>query len=188
MKRKLVTVLLTGALFASFAAMAQTGEGEGSSSFAPAMTPASGQTPDALTAGSAYYFVPASAFSRRSSIASTTYSGGGCITMNGPSSTDGALATDIQIPDGASIIGVRYFYANSTASNYVTVSITSFDGASGFNDIVLDASPAQAGFGDKYIALATAEVVDNFTKSYAIQAYPTGTPIFCGARVFYSTP
>lgn len=188
MKRKFLTGLLTSSLLVTSAAIAQTGEGEGSLSFPAAITSASGHTPDALSATTAYYFVPASAFSRRSSVASTTYSGGGCITMNGPSRLNGAITTDIQIPDGASILGVRYFFANTDATHSVDVTITTFDGASNFTDLVLGSSPAQSGFGDQYAALTTPAIVDNLNKSYVIQAYPTGTPTFCGARVFYSVP
>lgn len=189
MKPKFVTVLFAGTLLASFAAVSQAGEGEGRISFAPAMTPGSEHAPDSITPTSAYYFVPASTFNRRSSMASTSDAGAGCIKMNGPTYNGGAIAADIQIPNGSSLLGVRYYYADTSATNSITLTLTSFDGASNYSDLVLGVSPAQVGYNSDYLTLASPVIVDNYLSSYVIQAYPSGSsPTFCGARVFYSVP
>lgn len=188
MKWKFEKFLVACALCVSFAATAQTSEGEASSPFAQVQSGNRAQAPDALTATSAYYFVAASAFTARSSITSTSYSGGGCIKMNGPEQ-DGAINTDIQIPDGASIVGMRFFYADTTAFNLVNVYLLAFDGASNSVELVSGSSQAHVGYGNTYLALTTPFVVDNFAQSLAIQVVPMGTtPTFCGARVYYSVP
>ncbi len=133
-----------------------------------------------------YYFVPASAFTRRASSNVTTYVSGGCIQAK----SDFAVS-DIQIENGASIVGLRVYYKDTDASNSVTAYVTAYDGSGTTTDYGPVSSTAQAGYGSVYFGIDPNVVVNNSANSYVfnvMQSGPSATTAICGARLFYSIP
>jgi hypothetical protein len=85
-----------------------------------------------------YKWYPGSTFHPRSSSTGYTYEANGCIsaTSNAP------FTTDLQVPDGARLIGVRfYFYDTVAASSLLFAS--NYDGLGDVDDLASAASTAQ---------------------------------------------
>lgn len=131
-----------------------------------------------------YLFVAGSAFKPRSSSQSVTYAGAGCI-----SSTE-AVTTDLQLPDGAEIFGVRTYYYNMGQLGSVTTFLTVYDGAGNYTDLLAAPSTMNAGYASEYFYFdfGTGPIVDNLPQSCVLTAR-TGTDLLlCGMRVYYGAP
>ena len=134
-------------------------------------------------ATSHYLFVAGSALVPRSGSTTVTYNGAGCVSAVGD-----YLTTDLQLPAGSTLEGVRTYYYDNAATGSVSSAITRYDGSGGFLDLLIPTLPHATGYANGYNVLATPEVIDNVTYSYVLLASTgTGTRI-CGLRVFYSTP
>lgn len=131
---------------------------------------------------SAYQFVAGSAFSARTSAQSVTYPGAGC------KFSDGALTTDVQLPEGASVSGVRLYYYNSGAAGNVGLFFTIYDGAGAVSDLLSATSTMNSGYSSEYFSLPAPHLVNNADNSYVLTGTMSANLRFCGARVFYSTP
>jgi hypothetical protein len=131
---------------------------------------------------SAYQFVAGSAFTSRTSTQSVTYPGSGC------KFSDGALTTDVQLPSGATVNGVRLYYYNNAAPGSVGLFFTNYDGAGNFNDLLADSSTMSTGYSSEYFPLPTPHVINNANTAYVLTATMSANLRFCGARVFYATP
>src|SRR5690606_34327933 len=108
------------------------------------------------------------------------YPGAGCTYSNL------ALTTDIQLPDGAKILGVRsFYYNNNQPSDSLTMFLSSYDGAGGLTDHLVMASTFSNGYEDEYASLAMPLLVDNFSQAYVLTATMNSGIRFCGMRVFY---
>ncbi|MCK9538932.1 hypothetical protein [Dokdonella sp.] len=183
---------LAAVLALALPAAAQAIDGpNGPPSFDPALMQFQAEsTNDAATplATDSYYFIPASAFNRIQSNTETTYVAGGCIRITGGFRF---ATTDMQIPTGSSIYGLRVYYKDTDASNMVRGWITTYDGNSVYDELVAVESEVSVGHGSKYLGVTPRPIVDNFAHAYSIDIGQTGSSAstaFCGARVFYSTP
>lgn len=148
-----------------------------------AMTNAQGRALAAVQAGpNGYLFLAGSAFHPRTSSQTLTYEGSGCI------SSDDAVTTDLQLPEGAVINGIRIYYYNMGQPGNVTTFLTVYDGAGTYTDLLVSDSTQDLGYASEYEALPSPETVDNLSQAYVLTANTdTGTQ-FCGVRVFYAAP
>jgi hypothetical protein len=137
------------------------------------------QAPDAT---STYLFLAGSAFTSRTSAQTVSYPGSGC------TYTDGAVTTDVQLPSGSSVIGVRLYYYDLSTSGSVGIFLTTYDGAGGITDLVSGSSSVETGYSSEYFALPAPVVVDNASGSYVLTSTMAANLRFCGARIFYSIP
>ncbi len=130
----------------------------------------------------AYLFVAGSALNSRDSSATVTYPGAGC------STTSGALTTDLQLPEGSTLVGVRTYYYDNAASGDVMTFVTRYDGLGNFTDLLVNTLPHASGYANSYTALSSPEVINNANYAYVLTVNTgTGTRI-CGLRVFYQVP
>ncbi len=130
-----------------------------------------------------YLFVAGSAFSPRSSASPMTYAGGGCI-----KSTNDFVATDLQLPDGITVLGIRSYYYNNGQAGNVSAALTTYDGAGAFTDHVIGASTLNTGYADEYFALTTPLVIDNLSRSHVLLGQTAADMLFCGIRVYFQYP
>lgn len=143
------------------------------------LDPASGLAPEATDH---YLFIAGSALTPRDSSSTVTYPGAGCTTVST------ALTTDLQLPHGSTLYGVRTFYYDNAATGSVQTWVTRYNGAGGITDLLNVTLPHATGYLNQYDLLPTAEVINNIDYSYVLTVNTgTGTRI-CGLRVFYSTP
>lgn len=132
-----------------------------------------------------YRFVPAAAFVRRSSSDSLVNDGFGCVYSNLVAGW--ALNADLQMPDGARVMGVRVFYHVPGASGSIRTWFTSYDGAGGFSDLISNATTNTGGYFSEYFPAATPVTIESPYYAYALNARILGSDTqLCGMRVFYS--
>lgn len=130
-----------------------------------------------------YLFIAGSAFNARLSTQTVTYPGAGC------TYSDKAVTTDLQLPDGAQMLGVRtYYYNDGEPTRRVTTFLSTYDGLGGVTDLLSVGSTGTAGYHSEYFALASPVTVDNINKSYVLSAMMDTNLRFCGMRFFYQTP
>lgn len=135
-----------------------------------------------LPAVANYLFIAGSAFTPRSSSQTVTYPGGGCLF------SDDAVTTDLQLPQGATIEGVRLFYS-SNDSEVVSLRLTRYDGVGYLTNILNEDSSLSGGYREDYFSTGSTEVIDNLAYSYALISTMGSTAnALCGMRVFYSEP
>lgn len=149
----------------------------------PAVDDAVSPGPDGTPGSYGYLFVAGSSFSPRASSAPMTYASGGCI-----QSTSDYVVTDMQLPNGAAVLGIRSYYYNNGQSGSVDAALTSYDGAGAFTDHVVGASTLNAGYSDEYFAAGTPVVIDNFNRSYVLLGMTVADMRFCGIRVYFQYP
>lgn len=130
----------------------------------------------------AYLFIAGSALHPRTSGQAVTYEGGGCI------ASDGAVTTDLQLPDGAFILGVRTYYYNMGQPGDLVTYVTIYDGAGVVNDLLSEASTLDSGFVSEHFELSPPATVDNISQSYVLTASIDAGLELCGMRVFYEVP
>jgi hypothetical protein len=130
----------------------------------------------------AYQFVAGSAFTPRTSAQTVTYPGSGCTYSNA------AVTTDVQLPAGSSVLGVRIYYYDLATSGAVGIFFTNYDGAGGFADLLIQTSSLESGYSSEYFELTTPAVIDSATSSYVLTSIMDPNLRFCGARIFYSIP
>ncbi len=129
-----------------------------------------------------YQFVAGSAFNSRTSSQSVTYAGAGCI------NSSAAVTTDLQLPDGAEIYGVRTYYYNMGQPGDVTTFLTVYDGAGNYVDLLAAPSTFDSGYASQHFPLDPNEIVDNLSQSYVLTARTSTDVLICGMRVFYAIP
>lgn len=129
-----------------------------------------------------YLFVTGSAFTPRTSTQTVTYPGAGCISF------DGFVTTDLQLPQGTAIQGVRLYYYDMATPGSVSVFVNSFDGAGGFTSLLTGASTVETGYSSEYFAFGSPVIVDNLSQSLSLIASMATGLRFCGMRVFYDAP
>ena len=132
-----------------------------------------------------YKWYAGSVFHPRFSTTGYTYEGNGCISAT----SDAPFTTDLQVPEGARLYGVRYYFYDMSAGSS-SLFASNYDGLGAFVDFTSVASTDNAaGYGSAYLDITPNYTVDNFLKSLAINWYPnvTGSTMrLCGARAFYS--
>ena len=129
-----------------------------------------------------YLFVAGSAFNARTSTQTVTYPGAGCI------NSTAAVTTDLQLPQGAEIQGIRTYYYDMASAGSVGTYLTVYDGAGGSSDLLNQDSTLESGYASEYFNLAVPVVVDNLAQSYVLTANMAANLRFCGMRVFYDAP
>ncbi len=135
------------------------------------------------TSGSSgYLFVAASAFTPRNSATSVNYIGAGCI------AAPDYVVSDVQLPEGVSVLGVRAYYYNNGLPGGLTTSFTSYDGAGAATDHLFTTTTLNSGYANEYLALPTAETIANADRAYVLQASTPTNMRFCGMRVFFQYP
>ncbi len=143
------------------------------------LDPASGLAPEATDH---YLFIAGSALTPRNGSTTVTYSGAGCTT-----SSDW-LTTDLQLPHGSTLYGVRTYYYDNAATGSLQTAVTRYDGQGDLTDLLLTTLPHGTGYANRYELLPTAEVINNIGYSYVLLVRPGTDTRICGLRVFYSTP
>ncbi|KAA3638318.1 MAG: hypothetical protein DWP95_12945 [Proteobacteria bacterium] len=116
------------------------------------------------------------------------YAGAGCINFD---TAAGFLETNIHLPDGHRIIGVRYFYKDGdTGSSHIQFYRASSNGF--FNSLlILDSTGNSGTYTSVYDALAPTHYVNNAENAYVMRFYTSTTGLdqqMCGARLYMSTP
>ena len=130
--------------------------------------------------GNQYLFLAGSAFTPRTSAQTVTYPGAGC------SNSSAALTTSLELPQGASILGVRLYYYNNGTPNAVGLFLTTYPGDGNSTDQLVASSALNIGYSSEYFALPAAMVVDNVAHAHALTGVTGGTTRLCGMRVFYA--
>lgn len=130
--------------------------------------------------GNQYLFLAGSAFTPRTSSQSVTYPGAGC------TFTDGAITTSLELPDGASILGVRLYYYNNAAPGSVSLFLTSYTGDGGLADLVTGSSTQNTGYTSEFFTPPSSLIIDNAGQSYVLTSTMNAGLRLCGMRVFYS--
>ena len=146
--------------------------------------------PDSLAPASpgatnAYYRVAGSSFIPRDSSTTITYVSSGCVRVGGPYHV---LATDLQLPDGATILYVRTYFYNQGVSSNVTTFVTSYNGVGNLTDYTSFLASGNSGYGST-LSPALNQTVDNSALAYVTTVdVPSNDPNlrFCGIRVNYS--
>lgn len=132
--------------------------------------------------GNQYQFIAGSAFTARASSQVIQYPGAGC------TYTNGAVTTNLQLPEGAEILGVRtYYYNNGEPGNAVATYLTSYDGEGGYTDYLYTSSTKSNGYHNELHQPVSPIPVDNYSNAYVLTAtMTTGSGLrFCGMRILY---
>lgn len=144
-----------------------------------------GGAPTAVPGAHYYYLVSGLNFQPTdSALTTTSYVSGGCI------SSTGAVAAQLLLPNGATVLGIRNFY-NRTNANSNTIYLTRYNASSGaFETLATASATSSSGYGTDLSASIT-HVVDDLTWGYqAIWNNGGGgsANLLCGARVYYTMP
>ncbi|MCB1567179.1 MAG: hypothetical protein KDI78_16485 [Xanthomonadales bacterium] len=132
----------------------------------------------ATTAGF-YQFIAGSAFNPRTSTQTVSYPGAGC------TFSDANLTTDVQLPDGAVLEGIRFFYYDAGGTGGVTIYMTTYDGLGNYTDIGAVGSTLETGYSSEYLDIDPGHVVDNGSNAYVVIVNTNSGTRFCGARIYY---
>lgn len=132
-----------------------------------------------------YFFIAGVAFNRWESSASVSYHAAGCIRT----SWGDYLFSDLPLPSGATLRGVRLFYWNNgNASDGVSLWVARHPGDGNYDYLLTSASSLDTGYSSEYFALPTAEVIDNAGYAYVLHANTKNNSALCGVRLFFDTP
>lgn len=129
-----------------------------------------------------YVFVAGSAFTPRTSAQTVSYPGSGC------TSSDAAVTTDVQLPSGTEVLGVRLYYYDMAAAGSVGVFFTNYNGGGGTSDLITGTSTLESGYSSEFFAAPASVFIDNISGSYVLTATMDAGLRFCGARLFISQP
>ena len=129
-----------------------------------------------------YHFLGGSAFSPVRTSTVYTYGAGNCMTA------DGAMTVDYQLPQGATLLGVRIFYYNNGLAGGVNAYLANYNGAGVAATLLNETTTANTGYASEYFALSPAVTIDNYSATHIVGAWiPAGMKL-CGARLFYEIP
>lgn len=154
-------------------------------------TPLDGHTNEkGFDSGLYYLFFSASGASSNGSTLDYTYEGGGCMSQNN-SILNGDLDVNLQLPDGHSIRGYRYYWYDTSASSSAA-SLFQMDGQGGFTLIDSYDSTGDTGYGSFYSNLTDGDhVVNNTNGAYVIRfnSNENGSgQRMCGVRIAMVAP
>lgn len=158
---------------------------------APVLPAAGANEDDANSVlASDYYFLAGSSFERVDSGILYRYGSSGCMYAT---TTYSALNIDLDVPDGSTLNGARFYFNDTSAASDVSVYLVDYTGLGGIRTLLQSSSSGSAGFSSVYApinATYSPYVVDQF--SYALTAVVTGandvSRQICGVRVFYTLP
>lgn len=154
-------------------------------------TPLDGRTNEkGFDAGLYYLFFSASGASPNGSALDYTYSGAGCMHQNN-SIANGDLDVNLQLPDGHSIRGYRYYWYDSSASSSNAI-LFQLDGQGGLTTLDNYESTGDTGYGSEYNNLTGGDhVVNNTNGAYVIRFNSNedgNTQRMCGVRIAMVAP
>lgn len=129
-----------------------------------------------------YLFIAGSAFTPRSSAQTVTYPGSGC------TFSDAAVTTDVQLPSGTEVLGVRLYYYDMASVGSVGVFFTNYNGTGSSDDLITGASTQESGYSSEFFSAPASVFIDNISGSYVLTATMAAGLRFCGARLFLSQP
>jgi hypothetical protein len=185
-------LVATAVLFAASASSARAAEASSEGpgfpeahnfSYTHALGPDEDARVGASPAGSdQYLFVAGSAFSPRTSTQTVSYPGAGCIF------SDSAVTTDVQLPSGTEVLGVRLYYYDMATLGNVNIFFTNYDGAGDGSDLISGSSTLESGFSSEFFSAPASVFIDNASGSYVLIANMATGLRFCGARLFISQP
>lgn len=130
--------------------------------------------------GDSWLFLAGSAFTPRTSSQAVTYPGGGC------SFSDAAITTSLELPENASIYGVRVYYYSTSPANKLNFYLSTYPGDGTATDLLVGSSTLGVGYATEYFEAPSPLVVSNFSGAYALTARTFSNTRFCGMRVFYA--
>lgn len=129
-----------------------------------------------------YLFVAGSAFTPRSSAQTVSYPGSGC------TFSDAAVTTDVQLPSGTEVLGVRLYYYDMATAGSVGIFFTNYNGAGGTSDLITGSSTLESGYSSEFFSPPASVFIDNTSGSYVLTATMAAGQRFCGARLFIAQP
>jgi hypothetical protein len=129
-----------------------------------------------------YLFIAGSAFTPRTSAQTVTYPGSGC------TFSDAAVTTDVQLPSGTSVLGVRLYYYDMATTGGVGIFFTNYNGAGATSDLITATSTMESGYSSEFFGAPASVIIDNSSGSYVLTATMAPGLRFCGARLFLSQP
>lgn len=137
-----------------------------------------------------YYFLAGSSFERVDAGIQYMYGTSGCMYAT---TAYNALTIDLNIPDGATLSGARFYFNDIDPTNDIGVYLVDYTGLGGTRTLLQGSSSGSGGYSSIYKAISPSYspyVVDQFT--YALNAVVTGSRDasrqICGVRVFYVLP
>ena len=141
--------------------------------------------------GTGFYYalIPASGGSANYSTVDYTYGGGGCMYTSN-SLVDGDLDINLQLPDGHTLLGFRYYWSDTDAGSS-DATLYKFNGLGSVTNLLNIASTGDTGFGSLYENLSGGDhVIDNSTGAYVIRfdGGSGNTQEMCGVRLFFESP
>lgn len=178
-----MTAWLAGAGAAEGMTDAAPGSAAPLSHHLPAVDDVVSPRPGGASGSTGYLFVSGSSFSPRASSTPMSYASAGCV-----QSTGDYVVTDLQLPNGAAVLGIRSYYYNNGQTGSVRAALTSYDGAGGFTDDIVGASTLTTGYSDEYFSGGAPVVIDNVNRSYVLLGKTAADMRFCGIRVYFQYP
>lgn len=131
--------------------------------------------------GSDYLFIAGSSFTPRTDTQTLSYPGAGC------SFSNGFLISNLDLPSGTTVNGVRLYYFSNTSGDTVRFNLGFFDGGGGTGFPITGVSTLSSGYSSQYFTPTTPPlIIDTLTNSYALLASMDAGTRFCGMRVFYT--
>ena len=132
--------------------------------------------------GTYYLNIPATGANSIFTADEYSYTSAGCVYFDDV----GFMETNIHIPDGHRINGIRYYYRDGDAENS-SASIYRAPSGGSFSTIVTNVSDGETGtYVSRYESAPTAHFVNNASNAYVVRftASTTGTgQQMCGARI-----
>lgn len=131
-----------------------------------------------------FLFIGGVGFSPRTSSQRVSYFGGGCIGSNG------WVNTDVQLPHGAKVIGVRVYY-HAPASESMRTGLGVSDGAGSTIYPIFDSTLQSGGsYYSDYYSPSVVTLIDNGSHAYSLSAgqFSSDQVWLCGMRVNYQLP
>lgn len=132
-------------------------------------------------------FIAGHDFLPRNAASSYMYGGAGCIA----SSSGGMVVADADLPEGASLYGVRLFYYDVSATSGMSYFTTTYDGFGNTTDILSGWVDSETpGYSSFYKALSPAHLVNQLSNSMVVQAQlPLDINVrLCGIQLLWSMP
>ena len=141
-----------------------------------------------------YYTVSGATLRGRSSTATFSYSGLGCVYSQDADSSDRLLNTELHIPDDATIKYLRLYYYDTNAAARPRAYLTYYVPGSTTLDLIaidilaMDASVPGYGF---VVSEEVTHTVNNISQAYTLMGWPSAAVnniMICGLRVAYYDP
>ncbi len=154
--------------------------------------PTTDETPGepSSTLATDYYFLAGSSFGRIDSKIEYVYGDSGCMYST---STYDPLTIDLDLPDGATLSGARFYFKDTDPTNDVNINLADYTGLGGVRTLASGTSSGSPGFSSVYLdikAIYSPYVVNQY--DHALNAVVTGAKSasrqLCGVRAFYTLP